>query len=817
MDEIIKDFLIESRENLDRLDQELVRLESDPGSKELLGNIFRTIHTIKGSCGFLGFTHLQNVTHAGENLLSKLRDGVLVLNAEITSALLTMVDAVRRMLNEIQATGNDGATDYPLLLDQLKGLQACAPTSSATTPEAHLPENAASRTGPPLATNEAVKILPVADVLEPKSCIEEVAPLATSVPDTAAGEPRPIPPKIGAVLVERESIAPQDLDLALRKQQEGDPRKLGRILVDLGCCTEDDITAAQQVLDARAKAAAVDTVRVGVDLLDTLMTLVGELVLTRNQLLQISNCLEKAALQAAAQHLNLIVAELQEQVIKTRMQPIGNAWNKFPRTVRDLALTCGKQVQLDMEGQDTELDRTIIEAIRDPLTHLVRNAIDHGIEPPEIRRNAGKDPVGRLRLRACQQGGKVTVEVIDDGAGLNVERLRSKAIERGLISIQQAKRMSEREVFNLILLPGFSTAEKVTNVSGRGVGMDVVKTNVDKIRGTIDIESGVGKGTTVRVKIPLTLAIVPALIVRCRNERFTIPQVSVLELVGLNDSGTAPQIETVQEHAVIRLRGNLLPLVYLDRELQLSEADEPRPAPSSVVVLQADDCQFGLVVDDILNTEEIVLKPLGEHLKGINVYSGATIMGDGRVALILDVVGLAQRANLAREMHQCLTEGKATKTRPATSADRQRFLLVRNGPEVQVAIPISQIARLEGLPANLLRRMGSREVMEYRGQIIPMLRLSQFLPNAEFEESSASTSSIEVVIYTENRHTIGMLVGCIVDIIEEQPLLQPLASRPGVIGSFVSNHNLVELLDLPAIVRSAIPEVGQMSEAPPLA
>lgn len=805
MDDIVKDFLIESRENLDRLDQELVSLESDPSSKELLGSIFRTIHTIKGSCGFLGFGHLEKVAHAGENLLSRLRDGLLILNPESTSALLAMVDTVRRMLNEIQATESDGDNDYPELLDRLKQLLAGGSPSSASMAKACLLKSSVQPTGGKDAPTEAVKILPAAEVQE-KSQAPNAAPVP--IPDPSAGPTRPAPPKIGAVLVERGSITSQELHLAVRKQEEGDHRKLGEILVDLGCCSEDDVTAAQKILEALGKAAVVETVRVGVDLLDTLMNLVGELVLARNQLLQFSNSSEDAAFQSVSQHLSLIVAKMQEQVIKTRMQPIGNVWNKFPRTVRDLALNCGKEVQLDMEGQDTELDRTIIEAIRDPLTHLVRNALDHGIELPEIRRKAAKEPVGRLRLRASQEAGKVTIEVSDDGAGLNVERLCAKAIERGLITPQQAKRMSEREIFNLIFLPGFSTAERVTNVSGRGVGMDVVKTNVEKISGTIDIESVAGKGTTIRVKIPLTLAIVPALIVACRNERFTIPQVSVLELVSVDGNGTGPRIETVQGHPVYRLRGKLLPLVYLDRELKLDAASGARPAASSIVVLQADTRQFGLVVDDILDTEEIVVKPLGEHLKGINAYSGATIMGDGRVALILDIVGLAQRANVIHETKEPAVDDYGAEAQSANSGGRKAFLVARNGPEEQVAIPLSDVARLEGLPANRIRRIGPREVMEYRGLAIPILRLSQLLPYAELEAASASGSSIEVVIYTDNGHTIGIIVDCIVDILEEHPVVEPLASRLGVIGSFISDHKVIELLDLPSIIRNAIPNLG---------
>ena len=380
----------------------------------------------------------------------------------------------------------------------------------------------------------------------------------------------PDPSKIGGVLVERGHVRPEDLALALEMQEKGQ-QKIGEILVAHGAASPEDVLAAQQTVELRKADAAGETIRVGLPLLDRLMNLVGELVLARNQLLQFSSTTSDARLQAVSQRMNLIATELQEEVMKTRMQPIGNIWNKFPRTVRDLAVGCGKQVRLEMEGQDIELDRTIVEAIKDPLTHLVRNAVDHGIEDPEARRRAGKDPTGILTLRAFHEGGQVNLEISDDGAGLNGDRIRQKAIERGLITAQQAATLPDRDIFHLIFLPGFSTAEKVTQVSGRGVGMDVVKTNIEKIGGAVDVESTPGRGTTVRVKIPLTLTIIPALIVICGDERFAIPQVSLLELVRLDSDERGKGIELVHGAPVYRLRGRLLPLVYLDRELGIRD------------------------------------------------------------------------------------------------------------------------------------------------------------------------------------------------------------------------------------------------------
>ncbi len=520
--DIVKDFLVESYENLDRLDRELVGLEKDPNDAPALASVFRTIHTIKGTCGFLGFNKLEKVAHVGENLLTRLRDGQLTLNPELTTALLSMVDAVRQMLSQIEQTGQEGERDDTKLIATLTRLQQ-PPEAPAKSGPAPSPEN---------------------------------APTATASPAS-----------IGEILMQRAGVTPAQVQFALHEQKEGDPRHMGEILVEQGAARSADVVDALRLQQAsRAQTTVSDsTIRVDVGLLDKVMNLVGELVLARNQILQFANRMKDTGFLAASQRLNLITTELQEGVMKTRMQPIGNIWGQFPRTVRDVALGCHKEVAIEMEGKETELDKTIIEAIKDPLTHLVRNSVDHGIELPEDRVKAGKDRTGRLILRAFHEGGQVNIEISDDGAGLNGERIRKKALERGLITAEQSARMTEREIFNLIFLPGFSTAEKVTNVSGRGVGMDVVKTNVEKIGGTVDVQSTPGRGTTVRVKIPLTLAIIPALVVTCGGDRYAIPQVSLLELVRLEADEVAKGIEMVQGAPVHRLRGRLLPLVYLNR------------------------------------------------------------------------------------------------------------------------------------------------------------------------------------------------------------------------------------------------------------
>lgn len=776
MDEIVKDFLIESNENLDRLDRELVQLESNPTSKELLSSIFRTIHTIKGSCGFLGFTRLQKLTHAGESLLSRLRDGQLQLSEKITSALLAMVDAVRCMLHAIEASGQDGDQDYAALIETLTSLvdtPSAVPAPPATSPADSISPPTASNAAPPGATGEQ------------------------ELPD---------PSKLGGLLLERGQVRVEDLSSALRQQELG-RKRLGEILVAQGAAHPDDVLAAQQTIEARNPDAAADTIRVGVNLLDRLMNLVGELVLARNQLLQSANSSQDASLQAVSQRMNLIATELQEDVMKTRMQPIGNVWNKFPRTVRDLALSCGKEVRIEMEGQGTEMDRTIIEAIKDPLMHLVRNCVDHGIETPSCRKQAGKPSTGLLKLRAFHEGGQVNIEIADDGAGLNGERIRQKAVERGLVSAPQASRLSDRDAFNLIFLPGFSTAEKVTNVSGRGVGMDVVKTNVEKIGGTVDVQSTPGLGTTVKIKIPLTLAIIPALMVISGGERFAIPQVSLLELVRIETGEGGKGIETVQATPVYRLRGRLLPLVYLNDQLRLSSPGSKSAGDSvaNIVVVQADDREFGLVVDEITDTEEIVVKPLGKQLKGITAYSGATIMGDGRIALILDILGLAQRAQVlsAREAALRDTENGQPSSH-SVSGDHQPLLVVQCGEKGRIAIPLPLVARLEEFVPSTIEWSGDQEVMQYRGKIMPLIRLSKLIVDVTPTPVQAAMQRVPVVVYSEGERYVGLIVDRILDIVDQAIVVQSHAKRRGILGSLVVQQRVTDLLDVQGIVRDAL-------------
>ncbi|HVN18879.1 MAG TPA: chemotaxis protein CheA [Dongiaceae bacterium] len=768
---IVKEFLIESYENLDRLDQDLIALEKDPGNRETLASVFRTIHTIKGTSGFLAFNHLEAVTHAGESLLSRLRDGLLTLDPAITTVLLAMVDAVREMLKSIEDTGTEGDREDQDLIARLTRLlepKARNALASATEEESGVP-----------VTNQSPKV-----------------------------------PNLGEILVQKGAVTVSEVHAAVEQQQAGDPRHIGEILVEKGVVKSQDIVDAlntqQQV---RNQSASDSTIRVDVGQLDRLMNRVGELVLLRNQIVQYTNSSEDSELLGTSQRLNLLTTELQEGVMKTRMQPIGNIWSKFPRTVRDVALGCGKQVRIEMEGKETELDKTIIEAIKDPLTHLVRNAVDHGIELPDARRGLGKNPEGLLLLRAFHEGGQVNIEITDDGAGLDFEKIRNKAIQKNLISAEQAARMTEREISNLIFLPGFSTAEKVTNVSGRGVGMDVVKTNIEKIGGTVDVQSRAGHGSTVRMKIPLTLAIIPALIVTTAADRYAIPQVSLLELVRLEGEQARKGLELVNGAPVYRLRGKLLPLVYLTKELRadaLTGKAGTSTSPQSdsqnvnIVVLRADDHQFGLVVDEINDTEEIVVKPLSKQLKSINTYAGATIMGDGRVALILDVMGLAQRASVISEVrHRALAETEEKQSYNSTTNQRSAVLLFQHGTSGRIAIDLSLVARLEEFPKDAVEIAADQEVVQYRGQIMPLVHVSEVLQSIRQKKTENDGESLHVVVYTHNGRSVGLVVDRILDIVEESFLVQPQSGRKGILGSAVIQKRVTDVLDLPGLMAAA--------------
>ncbi|NMO50164.1 chemotaxis protein CheA [Actinoplanes sp. TBRC 11911] len=766
--EIVGEFLMESHENLDQIDRDLVSLEQETDSRDLISRIFRAIHTIKGTSGFLAFSRLETLAHAGESLLSKLRDGVMPVTPQTITVLLATIDGVRALLTTIEETGNEGDVDVESVIAQV-----------------HAQMN----------VGEAA---PAEAVAEPTEVAEAPAEQPVSLEETTPVRPAPEPVEnqrrpIGEMLVEAGAAQPSDVGSALQQQIEGDERKLGTILLEEGKAQPAAVNEALQQQTPK-RSIADSAIRVDVDLLDALMNLVGELVLARNQLVRGVMEIGDATLVRSAQRLGMITSELQEGIMKTRMQPIEHIWSKLPRVVRDLSNSLSKQVQLVMEGKDTELDRSLLEAVKDPLTHLVRNAVDHGIEEPETRIASGKSAEGTLTLRAYHEGGHVAVEVADDGAGLNVDRIAQKAVENGLLRPEQIPNMDKRDIMAMVFAPGFSTAAKVTNVSGRGVGMDVVKTNIENIGGAVSVDSTPGEGTVWRLTIPLTLAIIQALTVDCGDQRYVVPQVAVLELVFID--GQSTKIEYASGAPVYRLRGKLLPLVRLDRALGL---DTGADQGVYIMVLQADGRRFGLIVDRVLNTEEVVVKALNSRFKDIGLYAGATILGDGKVGLILDVSSLARRSHLAADAERQNMEASLRASAGGGSGER---LLVTAVGERRVAIPLDTVTRLEEFPRDRIEHAGSREVVQYRGQILPLVRLSHLL-GAYGEEPEGDT--VSVVVYSEGGRSVALVVDRIVDIAENSTTARRDAEEDGLVGTAVIQQRVTELLDVRRAILAADP------------
>lgn len=548
-----------------------------------------------------------------------------------------------------------------------------------------------------------------------------------------------------------------------------------------------------------------NSIRVDVELLDKLMNLVGELVLVRNQFLQQTASEGGRQLNASSQRLNVVTSELQEGLMKARMQPISTLWAVYPRLFRDLEQQTGKKLRLEREGGTTELDRTLLQAVKDPLTHLVRNAVDHGIEPPAQRAAAGKPEQGRVQLRATHQSGNVIVEIADDGRGIDPEALVEKALQEGLITTERASRLSEREKLELLFLPGLSTAAQVSNLSGRGVGMDVVKANVERIGGNIEIQTTPGKGSVFRVKIPLTLAIISALVATCGGERFAVPQANVLEIVGLGDGKDGRGMEYVHGVPVYRLRGRLLPLVDL-RTVLGQTPREDSDASRFVLVLRTDERDYGLIVDDVHDTEEIVVKPLGTHFKDIRCFAGATIMGDGCVALILDARATAEYARLVTEGDEVAGADGASDTPDAPRETDAILVFTPDRGVSRAGIPLTRVARLEEFSRTDIEFSAGREVIQYRGGILPLIRLDRFMG---MSSADAGDELLQVVVHSTGEGDIGLVVGSILDIIEEEVgELRRTEGQPHLLGSAVLNGRVTDLVDTAAVVATQLSGVA---------
>jgi two-component system chemotaxis sensor kinase CheA len=704
MDDLLADFLTETHEGLSAVDEALLRLERAPDDAPTLAEIFRQVHTIKGTCGFLGLSRLEKVAHSAETILGLYRDGSLKVTPQGITLIFAAVDAIRQIVMGLEQNGQEPEGDDSAVI---AALDAAARGESVALPKA-----------------------PEVKVAAPV----EAAPIAAAV-----APPAPRAPEAQAEAQQTES------------------------------------------------AAAQQTIRVSVEVLEDLMTLVSELVLTRNQLMQLARVSSDSQISVPLQRLSHITSELQEGVMKTRMQPIGNAWAKLPRLVRDLANELGKKIDLEMRGAETELDRQVLELIKDPLTHMVRNSGDHGLEKPADRRAAGKPETGRILLNAYHQGGHIIIEIGDDGRGLPVEKIRAKVLAQGLATETELAQMNEHDVLRFIFRPGFSTAQQITSVSGRGVGMDVVKTNIERIGGTIELRSKEGRGTTFTIKIPLTLAIVSALIVQAGGERFAIPQIGVVELVRVGDEHEgSTRIEMIKEAPVLRLRDRLLPLVSLSSLLRLREAPVGG-LKGYVVVMQVGANVFGIVVDRVFDTEEIVVKPVAPILRHITMFSGNTILGDGSVIMILDPNGVARGAGITAEGRvedqQTVNVSAGIRSDSSTS-----LLLFRAGDQTPKAVPLGLVARLEDIPVERIEMSGGTPVVQYRGQLMPMVPIAG---HWEAPESGRQA----VLVFTEGQRSMGLMVDEILDVVEEALVIQPGSDRLGYLGSAVISERVTDVID----------------------
>ncbi|WP_406854598.1 chemotaxis protein CheW [Alsobacter sp. KACC 23698] len=738
MDDVLREFLTETLETVENVDRQLVQFEREPNNATMLAHIFRLVHTIKGTCGFLGLPRLEALSHAAESLISRFRDGAPVTTEAVTLILGTIdrIKMILRVLEESQSEPEGADTD---LIERLtaRAEEPAPPTAFAPAPS------------PPSAPAPAPLVLDELD---------------------DAGEIAPVP------------AAPQRRDEAEAPIQR--QRSPGAIK-----------QAGPRV--AQGGPATAQSIRVGLDTLEGLMTMVSELVLTRNQLVELARHDENSDYKAPLQRLSSVTAELQERVMKTRMQPISTAWQKLPRLVRDLCAELGKDIELVLTGAETELDRQVLELIKDPFTHLIRNAADHGLETPEERRLVGKPPRGTIRISAIHESGTITIEVADDGRGLDVGRIAAKALERGLVTPAELERLSDERIARFIFEPGFTTVHNVSHVSGRGVGMDVVRSNIELIGGSVDVRWVPGEGSTLTMKIPLTLAIVAALIIETAGQRFAIPQVAVVELVQPR-STSEHRLESINGTWLLRLRDTLLPVVRLGAILGIDPPNRKLdPEAGFIVVLKLGKRSFGLVVDKVFHTEEIVVKSISNLLKPINVFSGNTILGDGRVILILDPNGIVQR--MGHTPAPTRSERDESAPRRRVQEDKSSFLIFRAGEGELKAVPLAAVTRLEEFEVSQIETVGGRSVAQYRGDLIPIV---QAVPGAPMHASGIQP----VLVFSEGDRTAGIAVDEIVDIVEDHLDIKATGQAPGIVGSAVIRGRATEIIDVAHFLPLAYPD-----------
>ncbi len=835
-DEILQGFIEESLEHLADIEHDLLAIEEAGANidEDLVNKVFRAAHSIKGGAGFMGLTAIQELSHATENVLGMIRGKKLIPTPEIINVLLIASDQLQSMIEDVH---NSNDVDISANLTPLNAIA----DGTFTQPPAAPAEKAKPAKAKPA---------PAPPPVEPQPAPSEPEPVLT------LDEPEP-PPQETAPFEQPEEdpvIAFQDESEDEENEQEMNgtaaPARFGK--------SENG--------GEKSKAAPVKgetTLRVHVSLLDSLMNLAGELVLSRNQLLQTIGSDDMRNAEAVGQRIDLITSELQEAIMLTRMQPIGNVFNKFPRVVRDLAKKLNKNIDLTIVGKDVELDKTIIEAINDPLTHLVRNSVDHGIEMPALRKKLGKSEVGQIVLKAYHEAGQVVIEISDDGKGIDGEALAASAISKGLLTVEQTQAMSDKEKINLIFLPGFSTAKEVTDVSGRGVGMDVVKTNLDQLGGNVDIISEKGTGTTISIKLPLTLAIIPCQIIETGGERYAIPQVNLEELLRIPANQVKNRVERVGDAEVVRLRGNLLPLIRLadvigidrtyydpadneykpDRREMISdrrgresplfrtgsEADRrssQRPehqtrsvvdrrmsaaSALNIVVVSTGAMKYGLIVDRLQDSEEIVIKPLGRHLQHCKGYAGATIMGDGRIALILDVSNLARMARLTSvdRSDRASEVARAAEDAIRAKKDKQSLLIFKSSEMEHFAVPLNQVERIEKIKRADIEDLGGRRVMKYRGGSLSLICVD----DVASVQPLADHDNLLVIVFNIAKRAVGLLAVGPIDAIEiSADIDDTTLSQTGIMGSLIIDQHTTMLVNIHEMVHTLFPQWFEQRE-----
>ena len=746
MDDLLREFLTETHESLDLVDVQLVKFEQDPNNAKILDNIFRLVHTIKGTCGFLGLPRLEALAHAAETLMGKFRDGKAVTGEAVT-IILSTIDRLKEILAKLEQTETEPEGSDRDLIDELERMVMQSEQAAEAAPTAPVAEV----TQGSLVSQTLERGLRPGEVSldELERAFRETAP--EIVPAAQPAKVAPAAAKPAAKPAAKKSVVEMDAPVS------------------------------------DADKVANQSIRVNVDTLEHLMTMVSELVLTRNQLLEISRRHEDSEFKVPLQRLSNVTAELQEGVMKTRMQPIGNAWQKLPRIVRDLSSELGKQIELEMHGADTELDRQVLDLIKDPLTHMVRNSADHGLEMPADRVNAGKPEQGTIRLSAYHEGGHIIICIADDGRGLNTEAIKAKAISNGIVSEAELEKMTEAQIHKYIFAPGFSTAAKITNVSGRGVGMDVVRTNIDQIGGTIEVKSVLGEGSSFIIKIPLTLAIVSALIVEAAGDRFAIPQLSVVELVRAR-ANSEHRIERIKDTPVLRLRNKLLPLIHLKRLLRIDDGAVIDEENGFIVVTQVGSQTFGIVVDGVFHTEEIVVKPMSSKLRHITMFSGNTILGDGSVIMIIDPNGIVSAigqsvAAAARDMSE---ENDAM--RGASSDQMTSLLVFRAGSNQPKAVPLALVTRLEEIETSKIELSNGRYMVQYRDQLMPLVEMDGVTVRKDGAQS--------ILVFADDGRSMGLVVDEIVDIVEERLNIEVAGGHEGILGSAVIKGQATEVIDV---------------------